>query len=115
MRDRGNVASLIMTALQGGDGVRHRSPEAAAVRPDRQKPGEQEPSQAAAAEVRRTCGDREELQTGNWTCSNFNETFHLSSHSFKLNQLKNFCCEQGLGVRAEKNPCISDTIETRYC
>lgn len=39
----------------GGDGVRHRSPEAAAVGPDRQKPGEQEPSQTAAQEVRRMC------------------------------------------------------------
>lgn len=28
----------------GGDGVRHRRPETAAVRPDRQKPGEQKPS-----------------------------------------------------------------------
>lgn len=35
----------------GGDGVRHGGPEAATVRPDRQEPGEQEPSQAAAAEV----------------------------------------------------------------
>lgn len=39
----------------GGDGIRHRSPEAAAVGPDRQKPGEQEPSQTAAQEVRRMC------------------------------------------------------------
>lgn len=38
----------------GGDGVRHGGPEAAAVRPDRQEPGEQEPSQAAAQEVRRS-------------------------------------------------------------
>lgn len=38
----------------GGDGVRHRGAEAAAVRPDRPKPGEQKPSQAAAQEVRST-------------------------------------------------------------
>lgn len=36
----------------GGDGVRHRRPEAAAVWPDRQKPGEQKPPQTAAQEVR---------------------------------------------------------------
>ena len=41
----------------GGDGVRHRGPEAAAVRPDRQKPGEQKPPEAAAQEVRSTGGD----------------------------------------------------------
>ncbi|XP_044066590.1 plexin-A1-like isoform X3 [Siniperca chuatsi] len=34
----------------GGDGVCHRSPETVAVRPDRQKPGEQKPSQTAAQE-----------------------------------------------------------------
>lgn len=39
--------------LAGGDGVRHRGLETAALRPNRQKPGEQEPSQTAAEEVRK--------------------------------------------------------------
>lgn len=47
----------------GGNGVRHRSPETAAVRPDRQKPGEQEPSQAAAQEVRTMWRDVGEIHT----------------------------------------------------
>lgn len=42
----------------GGDGVRHRCPQTAALRPDRQKPGEQKPSQTAAQEVRETWRDR---------------------------------------------------------
>lgn len=37
----------------GGDGVRHRGLETAALRPNRPKPGEQKPSQAAAEEVRK--------------------------------------------------------------
>ncbi|KAF3860045.1 hypothetical protein F7725_000300 [Dissostichus mawsoni] len=39
-----------LEAQRWGDGVRHRGAEAAAVRPYRQEPGEQEPSQAAAQE-----------------------------------------------------------------
>lgn len=46
----------------GGDGVRHRGPETAAVRPDRQEPGKQEPSQAAAAEVSEEGGALPELR-----------------------------------------------------
>lgn len=46
----------------GGDGVRHRSPETAAVRPDRQKPGEQKPSETAAPEVREAGNTQTTLQ-----------------------------------------------------
>lgn len=47
----------------GGNGVCHRSPETAAVRPDRQKLGEQKPSQAAAQEVRTMWRDVGEIQS----------------------------------------------------
>lgn len=46
----------------GGDGVRHRGLETAAVRPHRQKPGEQKPSQAAAQEVRKIWREVEQIQ-----------------------------------------------------
>lgn len=46
----------------GGDGVRHRGLETAAVRPHREKPGEQKPSQAAAQEVRKIWRELEQIQ-----------------------------------------------------
>ncbi|XP_056278148.1 plexin A3 isoform X3 [Pseudoliparis swirei] len=51
-RERGLAAH---GGAAGSYGIRHRGPEAAAGRPDREEPGEQEPSQAAAEEDR-VCG-----------------------------------------------------------
>lgn len=107
MRDRGNVASLLMAALQvplttprlmlplmpicrwndpvvssGSYGVRHRGAEAAAGRSDREEPGEQKPPQTAAEKV------RTRLQNKIGTSKNTLSEAHTSTEFHKKTSVK---------------------------